>query len=307
MFIQDSETGKRRNKRNKAKISKGTNKTYDTTKVFLEDFVKHRKKPIYFSQIDENLYSELNEYADVERVLSLNYKGKHVKVLKTFLEYVISKYNVKAVNYNPNDFLVESEQIEEIALTINELDKMYKLDLSDNDLHCRARDLFLIGAYTGLRVSDFGALTMKNIVMIDEVECFQTHIEKTNSEILIPLSSKVKEIIKRNNGLPNKMLPQQINDNIKIVGELAKFNDEVTITKTIGGKSVSNSYYRYELIKSHSARRSFCTNSYLNGVDSITIMNISNHKTESNFLNYIKVPPKEHAKRLANHSFFKMM
>ena len=307
LFINDSETGKRRNKRNKSLITKGTIKTYYTTKVFLKDFVKDRKKPIYFSQIDVNLYNEINDYADTKRELSLNYKGKHIKVLRTFLEYVTSEYDVKVIKYKSNDFLVEREVIDEIALSIGELDVMFNLDLSNNDLHSRARDLFLIGAYTGLRVSDFGALTIHNIVDIDGVECFQTHIEKTNSDILIPLSSKVKEIIKRNDGLPKRMLAQQINDNIKTVGELAMFNDEVNITKTIGGKKITKTFFKYELIKSHSARRSFCTNAYLNGVDSITIMSISGHKTESNFLTYIKVPPKEHAKRLANHSFFKMM
>ena len=307
LFIKDTETGKRRNKTNKNIITKATIRTYNTTKVFLEEFVLFRQKPIYFSQIDVDFYDELNEYADVQKVISLNYKGKHIKLLKAFLEYVNTKYKVKIINYKPSDFLVEREVVDEIALSIEELDVMYNLDLSDNELLCRTRDLFLIGAYTGLRVSGFGALTMSNIVMIDNVECFQTYIDKTALEILIPLSSKVKSIIKRNHGLPKKMFPQKINDNIKIVGELAEFNAEVLITKTIGGKKITKTFFKYELIKSHSARRSFCTNAYLNGVDSITIMNISGHKTESNFLTYIKVPPKEHAKRLANHSFFKMM
>ena len=39
LFINDSEIGKRRNKRNKNKITKGTIKTYYTTKVFLMEFV----------------------------------------------------------------------------------------------------------------------------------------------------------------------------------------------------------------------------------------------------------------------------
>ena len=307
LFVSDSETGKRRNHRNKQKISNGTIKTYGTTKTFLEDFVKYRNKPVYFSSINKEFYHELNTYTDETRQLSLNYKGKHIKVLKSFLEYVKNEYKVKLLNYNPKHFLVEKETVKEIALNIDELNKMYKVDLSHNELLDRARDLFLIGAFTGLRVSDFGMLTKDNIIRIDEVDCFQLLTEKTNTELLIPISVKVQQILDKHKGLPNSMLPQQINDNIKTVGELAKIDEEISITKTIGGKKVTSNNYKFELIKTHTARRSFCTNAYLNGVDSILIMSISGHTTESNFLNYIKVPPKEHAKRLAQHRFFKMM
>lgn len=307
LFIKDTETGKRRNQRTKGKVSKGTIKTYLTTKTFLEDFKKFRKKPIYFSSINKEFYFELSEYSDDIRGLSLNYKGKHIKVLKSFLEYINTEYKVKLTNYNAKDFLVERESINEIALTIDELNRISNVDLSHNEILDRARDLFLIGSYTGLRVSDYGLLTKDNIITVDDVQCFQLKTEKTQTELLIPISDKIKQIINKHNGLPKPMLPQQLNNNIKMVGELAQINDEISITKTIGGKVITKRYYKYELIKTHTARRSFCTNAYLNGVDSILIMSISGHTTESNFLNYIKVPPKEHAKRLAKHKFFSMM
>ena len=61
---------------------------------------------------------------------------------------------------------------------------------------------------------------------------------------------------------------------------------------------------KYEMIKTHTARRSFCTNAYLLGMDSLDIMALSRHKTEANFLKYIKVTGKERAKRIAKHKFF---
>jgi len=51
-------------------------------------------------------------------------------------------------------------------------------------------------------------------------------------------------------------------------------------------------------------RRSFCTNAYLSKMDSLDIMALSGHKTEANFLKYIKVTGKERAKRIAEHKFF---
>ena len=45
----------------------------------------------------------------------------------------------------------------------------------------------------------------------------------------------------------------------------------------------------------HTARRSFCTNMYLMGVPVLTIMAISDHKTEKSFRAYIKATGKERA------------
>jgi hypothetical protein len=52
---------------------------------------------------------------------------------------------------------------------------------------------------------------------------------------------------------------------------------------------------KWEMIMTHTSRRSFCTNMYLRGVPNPTIMAISGHKTEKNFMKYIKATGVEHA------------
>ena len=71
-----------------------------------------------------------------------------------------------------------------------------------------------------------------------------------------------------------------------------------------GGRMTSCKRLKYELIKTHTARRSFCTNAYLLRMDTLDIMALSGHKTGTNFLKYIKVTGKERAKRIAEHKFF---
>ena len=61
---------------------------------------------------------------------------------------------------------------------------------------------------------------------------------------------------------------------------------------------------KYMLVKTHTARRSFCTNAYLAGVPVIDIMAISTHTTESSFMRYIKVTKEQQADRMAQHPFF---
>ena len=50
---------------------------------------------------------------------------------------------------------------------------------------------------------------------------------------------------------------------------------------------------KYQLIKTHTARRSFCTNAYKAGMDCLDIMALSGHTTEKSFLRYIKVTQEE--------------
>ena len=64
---------------------------------------------------------------------------------------------------------------------------------------------------------------------------------------------------------------------------------EVVIETTKGDRMRAYKMPKCEMIKTHTARRSFCTNAYLSGMDSLDIMALSGHKTEANFLKYIKV------------------
>ena len=57
--------------------------------------------------------------------------------------------------------------------------------------------------------------------------------------------------------------------------------------------------FKYELIVSHTARRSALTNLYKTGLlDNREMMAISGHKSERVFEKYIKVGPSEHADRI---------
>ena len=64
---------------------------------------------------------------------------------------------------------------------------------------------------------------------------------------------------------------------------------------------MTKDYQKWELLSSHTGRRSFATNEYLAGTPSITIKAITGHKTEEAFLRYIKLTPNEHAILLKQH------
>ena len=103
---------------------------------------------------------------------------------------------------------------------------------------------------------------------------------------------------------PPYQVDQTINRNLKTLDEWAEIDNAISVRRTEGGQLVNQRLPKYQLIKSHTARRSFCTNAYLAGMDCLDIMNLSGHTSEKAFLRYIKVTNEERAKRMADHGFF---
>ncbi len=69
-----------------------------------------------------------------------------------------------------------------------------------------------------------------------------------------------------------------LNLEIKKACKMVGFDSIETRTRTIGGKKVTTQYHKYELVSSHTCRRSFCTNMYLRDMDILMIMSISAHQ-----------------------------
>ncbi|MEO9805000.1 MAG: site-specific integrase [Reichenbachiella sp.] len=283
-------------------IAPGTLKTYKTSERLLLRFHKE-KHPIDFDDINLDFYYDFIEWCEGQN-LSKNYIGKQIKVLKTFMNHAFEHRLTSNDAFQSKRFSVLQEEAEDIYLTQEELLKMWHLDLSSNARLEKARDIFLIGAFTGLRVSDYSSINKKSISKLGDIEMLRIKTIKTGRVVAIPLHPMVRSILTNYNNQPPSMIEQEINRSIKIIGELAGITSREHKAITRGGKQVTKRYARNELIKSHTARRSFCTNAYLGGMDSIDIMAISGHTTEKNFLKYIKVTPEERAVRLAQHPFF---
>ncbi len=125
--------------------------------------------------------------------------------------------------------------------------------------------------------------------------------KKTINKVIIPLHPVVIEILEKYNfNLPEPISNQNFNDYIKEAAQLAELNTNEVITKTIGGVLTNFTYPRYELVSSHTGRRSFCTNMYKQGIPTLMIMSISGHKTEKAFLKYIKITQEEHARMMGD-------
>ena len=284
------------------KIQDVTLRSYKQTKRLLLGF----NKSLNFEDINLDFYYSFISFLE-EEDFSLNTIGKHIKNLKSFLKSAFEKGHNKNLSYTNSEFKAPKELTTAIYLTNEGIEKIRILNLSKYPKLDCARDIFIIGCCTGQRVSDYNGLTTENIFTIDGLIFFKIKQQKTNKEVLCPITKEIKEILdkQRNEGKPpKKMNEQDLNDCIKQIGQMAKINDLVQTTRTKGGKTVNSKVYKYDLICTHTARRTFCTNKYKIGMPIYDIMVFSGHSTEKEFYKYIRIEKEQQAIKLAKSKYF---
>ena len=277
-----------------------TIRAYNNTLRHLKEFQKKfPQRKIDFETINLDFYNDFMEYLMNEKKFSMNTIGKQIKNLKVFLNEATERGLNTKLDFKSKRFKVISEDSENIYLTEKEILQLYNLDLSENKKLEKVRDLFIVGCYTGLRFSDFSQIKPENIR--DGFISIRT--QKTDEPVMIPIHWTVKAIMKKykkdfENSLPPANSNQKMNEYLKEIGSSAKLNEKILTTISKGGLRVTTSSKKSELISTHTARRSFATNLFLQGFPSISIKKITGHKTEKAFLTYIKVSPEENAKKL---------
>ena len=103
--------------------------------------------------------------------------------------------------YKSTSFKAQEEAADNIYLDRSELQAMASLAIPDqNRSMLKSRDLFLIGCYTGLRVSDYTRLSKDHIVILDGMDFFEIESRKTGRLVTIPIHPQVRDIIETNNG-----------------------------------------------------------------------------------------------------------
>ena len=84
----------------------------------------------------------------------------------------------------------------------------------------------------------------------------------------------------------------------KELGKKAKLKQKIEIVRKKGNVRVKDVHEKWEMMSSHTCRRSFCTNMYLAGFPAEELMRISGHKSPAAFMRYIKVDNMQAANRL---------
>ena len=267
--------------------------------TLIDEFEKVTHKEIYTDSFDGKTSEEYIHFLKSKGFVTTTVKNYQEKT-KQLLNRAAREGH--AVTNSLNTIKVHKEDTGAIYLTIDEINKL--ADLKLNKERAQVRDIFLIGCLTALRYSDYSRLTEDNFNELT----VSIKTQKTNNRVVIPIHQIIHDIIKRNKGytfLQYKKSKQNFNAIIKKICRQARINDKIIIERMEGFKNVKRSFKKWELVSSHTARRTGATNMYLAGIPLYRIMLITGHTTEQSFLLYLRIRREENAKDLQDHDFFK--
>jgi integrase len=303
-FIKEMENGDRTHDHNKFHIRKryeeGSIRSYKGFQCQWNEFRKKRK--LNFNDITLDLYYEFVKFF-IKKDYSPNTIGKHIKHLKSILRAAKAEGLHSNSAFEHKDFRVTRMPVQDIYLTEDEIRRLFDLQLEGFDE--KVRDLFLIGCYTAQRFSDYKRIHPDMLVTLSNgrrlIELIQ---KKTGTKVVVPIRPELDYLLKKYDYHSPKASEQKVNDHIKEIARGANITEPVAIEKTRGGLRKSETMSKCDLIMTHTARRSGCTNMFKAEIPTIEIMKISGHQTEKEFLKYILIDEEETAERLSVHPYF---
>ena len=309
-FIRQITSGGRMTNRG-TPYSLGTVKAIKTCLKQFQAFEQEKKKHYYFEDITFPVYYDLQAYLN-RRGYNINSAGKIIKELKAIMAAAEADGVHHNTIYQNPKFKGVRVEVDNIYLTLEELEAMMQADLSALEPAAeKVRDIFMVGVWTAQRVSDYNNIKPEDIhtkkkhwveeiddpdnpgekmptIRTKEITFIDITQQKTGAKVSIPCKSELKQILEKYNyNLPH-VEDQTINRLIKKIGEAAGITQLVPRETTNGGIKKTEMVEKYKLIMSHTARRTGATIMYHAGIDAYDIIKITGHQDLEMLRKYIK-------------------
>lgn len=283
-----------------ARIKESTRNSNRTMLYHIKAFSELYNADIYINSITEEFLDCFVTYLE-----NLKLKQNYMNMLVGSIQSVVTRacrdgYLIDPSYMNAN---VDKCDVFSVYLSANDITRIYYYK-GLNKSQERIRDLFIVGCLTALRYSDYSTLDSSNF----QNDVIVKIAKKTGKEVKIPIHQHVRQLYAKYNGnLPRDISNQFFNRQIKEICKEIGFDEVITYTYVRGGQLITESKFKWELISSHTARRSAATNMYLTGrLKTYEIMTITGHKTERSFFRYIKIMTSDIIDRIKGDSYFKI-
>ena len=265
----------------------------DLTEAKLSDFVAYLRDSKKL-RTPRKKKGDRDEY-DPEDIIGLKNSTieKKLRFLRWFLNWATEKgYNTNMA-YKSFKPTLKTTQKKVIYLTKEEIARVRDLNLTEAQAYLDpVRDVFLFCCFSGLRHSDANNLRRSDIK--------SGHIEvttiKTADSISIELNDVTKAILEKYKDAPfgdNKALPnytnQAMNRDVKELCKLAGINEEIRITTYKGNVRTDEIHPKWELVGTHTGRRTFIVNALSLGIPPNVVMKWTGHSDYSSMKPYIDI------------------
>jgi site-specific recombinase XerD len=258
------------------KYSHGSFKNYRTTLKYLKEFIPkaYKLSDLELKKVNFTFCEKFYSFLTTEKSCNTNGANKQIQRLKKIINYSIKQ---GFIHFNPMaTFSLEFKPVNKIALTTDEINRVAEITFQRETL-ANVRNVFLFQCYTGLSYADVKRVSKKHLQADDKGKLWiRMERAKTTTYFSVPLLPKALEILELYSELNHKegyLLPvlsnQKMNDNLKVIQEIAKINKSLT---------------------THLARHTFATTITLgNGVPIETVSRMLGHTKLSTTQVYAKV------------------
>lgn len=246
------------------RITKHRVKFYENIFCLLRAFESQTGQKLSFAWFTEAGIKQVAEFM-IMKNYAQNTIHKTIKTIKNILNNAAKQGANIPDGYK--NYKAATAKTEHFALTEKELDQLEAAPMSAQRLE-NAKNVFLLGCYTGLRLSDLKAFKINTFTQQIEL-----HQQKTGNKIELPVIDRVKKILEKYGGeLPPMYSDATYNQLLKQVLKEAGINSTFEAKEVRGGQRIIKTWYKYERVTSHTARRTFATLLHTKGVSDIDIM-----------------------------------
>ncbi len=272
---------------NEATRKAGSLQVYRTVRRRLAEYESYAKTKVTFTNVDYAFFEAFQAYLYDAHDLNSITVAKQLSTLKTFLNYA----QKRGLQVNPNykAFRIERDtDLEVIALTQDEFNTLWDMDLTGKPRLAAIRDVFMFSCVTGMRFSDLEQLNWNQV----KADYIQQTVTKTKAKLKIPLNQYSRAILARYEDCP-RPLPiisnQKSNDALHDLCEEAGFNEMIEIVRMKGNRVEKNTYPKHQLISMHSGRKSFASLSLKKGMNAQNVMKIGGWRDYKSFARYVNI------------------
>ena len=228
---------------------------------------------------------------------------KKLGYLRWFLKWATNKGYNSNLAYKTFKPTLKATQKKVIYLTTEEQDRLWSLELSGDNTYLEpVRDVFIFCCFTGLRHSD--AYQLRRID--DKGDHIEVTTVKTADSLSIELNDIARYILDKYKTVEfpkGKALPvlenQSMNRDLKVLCKLAGIDEEIRITTYKGNVRQDTIKQKWELIGTHTARRTFIVTALSRGIPPNVVMKWTGHSDYKSMKPYIDIVDSVKAKAMS--------
>lgn len=257
----------------------------------LKQFEVNTKIPLQLKTISADLLEKLQDYFYKEANLNTQTTAKYIEIFKMFLNWTVKQKYSENISYR--DFKpIQQPDTLKVVLTNEDIEKIKEASLEGKNYLSNVRHLLILSTLTGLRYSDYSRINEDHIKKDDDgYKILKIRQEKTGEFVEIPLTLESELIIgKLLSGEVHPVSNQKMNDYVKELCKAAEVDELFEIHRFQGKLKATKRMPKYELITTHTGRRTFATNLMQRGVPALTVMKFTGHRDYKSFAKYVNIP-----------------